>query len=400
MNWKQSETELKCVMGIFHGSRAFGGPLQADLGLTNRCGLQCLHCFYYSPHTDKPNLKPLLRAKKRDSELPSQKSLTDLLNLDANTDRTNKLIDELISMGTCRFEFIGGGEPFLHDNALEFMARAKHAGGTCLVNTSGYLFDKDKMDALLKMGFDVLRITTMAGTRDMYIRTHPKAKKSTFDDIENNLNYLAERKKASGRRYPKIELICVVMSENIDGLKDFAEFAVRMNADALQYRAFADVDDPGLAGLVPSKAQSSSARKALADIKPYLDSHRLKHNIDHFMKITRRQLDTTALYHIIPCCYGWAATRILPDGNVYPCCKCYDSMGNVNDTDFRDIWYGETYRRFRKAAGRINKHDFEVSGCSCYSCSHHAANLRIFRALHPIKKRAKRLQRLATMGLE
>ena len=68
-------------------------------------------------------------------------------------------------MGTYRFEFIGAGEPFLHPNALEFMGRAKHAGSTCMVNTSGYVFDKEKMDALLKMGFDMItQINSTSGS--------------------------------------------------------------------------------------------------------------------------------------------------------------------------------------------------------------------------------------------
>lgn len=388
------KSEFKAVLGILHGSRAFGGPIQADIGLTNRCSLQCIHCFYYSSHIEMPTLRPLLKSRRAETEKPSLDFLRKIQGQDADTDRTNSLIDELIRMGTYRIEFIGLGEPFLHDNALEFMGRAKHAGCTCFVNTSGYVFHKDIMDALLNIKFDVLRITVMAGNRDMYIRTHPKAKETTFDDIQNSLLYLAERKKALGCRHPQVELICVVISENIAGLKDFAEFAVRMKADGIQYRAYDDMDDPGLAELVPSREQAASVRRQLVEIKPYLELHGIKHNIDHFLKIWGGQLDTKALYRIIPCYYGWAATQILADGEVYRCCKCYDSLGNVNETDFSEIWFGEAYRQFRKAAGRIHKSDHGIDGCDCHSCSNHAANLRIYRALHPLKKRSKRLRQL------
>jgi len=400
MNWKRLKSEFRVVRGIFHGSRAFGGPIQADLGITNRCSLQCIHCFFYSSHIQKPTLRPLLKARRADTEEPSLESLKDIQSKDVDTDRTNRLIDELIGMGTYRFEFMGLGEPFLHKNALEFMGRAKRAGSTCFVNTSGYVFDKEKMDALLNMRFDVLRITTLAGTKEMYIRTHPKVKKTIFDDLKENLLYLAERKKALGLRKPEVELICVVISENIDGLKSFAKFAVQIDAERLQYRAYDDVEDPGLAELVPSKEQAALVRKQLPELKPYLETHGVKHNIDHFLKIWERRLDTASLYRIIPCYYGWAAVQILADGEVYPCCKCFDSLGNVCDTDFRDIWYGDAYRRFRKAAYKINKHGFGVSGCDCHSCSNHAANLRIYRALHPIKKRSKKLRQLIPAGLE
>lgn len=394
LNWKERRTELRTALGILHGSRAFGGPIQADLSLTNRCSLQCIHCFYYSSHVEKPTLKPLLKARQSGTEEPSSEILRDLLRIEADTDRTNGLIDELIGMGTYRFEFIGFGEPFLHRNALEIMGRAKHAGSTCLVSTSGYVFDKEKMDALIDMGFDVLRITTMAGNRDMYIRTHPKVKETTFDDIQNNLLYLAERKKVLGRRKPRVELINVIISENIDGLKDFTEFAIKINADGIQYRAYDDVEDPGLAKMVPSKEQAASVRRQLAELKLCLESHGIRHNVDHFMRIWERQLDTTALYRLIPCYYGWAAVQIMADGEVYPCCECYDSMGNVYEMDFCEIWRGCAYQRFRKEAGKINKQTSEVSGCNCHSCSHHAANLRIYQTLHPLKKRSKQLRQL------
>ena len=399
MKWKPYRSEFNAVRGILHGSRAFGGPIQADLGLTNRCGLQCIHCFFYSSHVEIPAFNPLRKARRMGTEQPSPEYLKDLQRQDANTDRINSLIDEFIDMGTCRFEFIGDGEPFLHANALEFMGRAKHAGSTCFVNTSGYVFDKEKIDALLEMGFDVLRITTMAGTREMYIRTHPKVKETTFDDLQDNLLYLAERKKALGCRKPEVELICVIISENIDGLMDFAEFAVRMNADRLQYRAYDDVKDPGLAKLVPSKEQAAAARERLAEIKVYLETHGVKHNIDHFLKIWERQLSTKALYSVIPCYYGWAAVRILANGDVYPCCRCYDSLGNVYEEEFRNIWFGEAYRDFRRSAHQINKQNLELRGCECHNCSNHAANVRIYRALHPLKSRSKKIRHLTPEGL-
>jgi MoaA/NifB/PqqE/SkfB family radical SAM enzyme len=400
VNWKQHKSEFNAVRGILHGSRAFGGPVQADIGLTNRCGLQCIHCFYYSPHVEKPTLRPLLRARLARDEEPHLEHLREIQRQDADTGRFIKLIDELSGMGTCRFEFVGLGEPFLHPDALEIMGRAKHAGGTCFVSTSGHAIDREKMDALLSMEFDMLRITTMAGTREMYIRTHPKAKDSTFDDIQSNLLHLAEKKKALGRRCPEVELICVIINENIDGLQSFAEFAVQMNADGIQYRGYDDVKDPGLAKLVPSKEQATSVKKQLLEIKPYLEAHGVKHNIDHFLKIWERQLDTTALYRIIPCYFGWAAVRIMADGEVAFCCKCYDSLGNVYEKEFHEIWYGEAYQRQRKAAHNINKQNHELERCSCHSCSHHAANLRIYRSLHPLKKRSKHLRQLSSMHLE
>ncbi|MCK4827834.1 radical SAM protein, partial [bacterium] len=143
MSWKQSLSYLRVVKGILHGSRAYGGPIQASLSITNRCNIQCIHCYFYSPYIELPNLIKLRRAKQTSQELPDDDEFIALQKLEANTDRTVSLIDELIKLGTVHFHFSGSGEPFLHKSILEFLARVKHANCTCSVNTAGHLLDQE-----------------------------------------------------------------------------------------------------------------------------------------------------------------------------------------------------------------------------------------------------------------
>jgi len=388
-------SELRTVMGIQHGSRAFGGPIQAYMGLSNRCRNFCLHCYYYSPLLEKPTLRPLRKARRMAVETPSLESLRKIQRLDADYERTSRLIDELIDMGVWRFVFSGSGEPFLNDNALDFMRRAKQADCVCTVNTSGYLLNRDKIDELIAMEFDEIRVTTMAGTPEMYRRTHPKAYGTAFDRIRDNLLYMAERKKALGVKRPDVRLFTIVISENYDSMEEFARFAVDVQADRVMYRPYDDVEDPGLAALVPTEDQASAVREQLAEVKPFLESKGVSHNIDHFLKIWDNQVNTAALYRIIPCYYGWASTQILVSGKVYPCGRCYDSFGDIFQDDFRDIWHGSAYRKFRAEGRRLNKGETTVSGADCNRCSHHAANLRVYRALHPLKRHSKDLENLS-----
>lgn len=37
---------IRAAMGIVHGNRTFGGPIQVSLNLTNRCNIRCIHCFF------------------------------------------------------------------------------------------------------------------------------------------------------------------------------------------------------------------------------------------------------------------------------------------------------------------------------------------------------------------
>ena len=326
--------------------------------------------------------------------LPGDEYLKSLQRLDADSDRINALIDELLRMGTRRFQFGGYGEPFLHKNALEFMYRAKHAGSTCLVNTNGTLIDHETIDELIKMEFNELRITTLAGTRETYVRTHPGVADGTFDNLRENLMYLAERKATLGVRYPKVTLACIVIAQNCDDLFNFAEFAGLIQADSVLYRPVDDIEDEGLSRLVPTKNQAASVREQLIEIEVYLESKRIVHNIDKFLRVFREQLDTTELYSIIPCYYGWLSVMIQTDGKVYPCCRCYAPLGNVYEKEFHEIWYGNAYRSFRKQALNINKRKESVKSCDCNSCVNHTANLRVYQLLHPLKGRSTTIKRL------
>lgn len=328
------------------------------------------------------------------NEFTGNEYLRRLQGLDAESNMINFLIDDLLRMGTRDFTFTGSGEPFMHKNVLEFMGRSKHAGCICSVNTNGTLLDRETIDELIKMEFNDLRITTMAGTSDMYMRTHPGVANTAFDNLKDNLLYLKERKAALGVRYPEITLACVVVAQNCIGLFDFAKFASLIQANRVRYRPVYDIGDDGLAELVPTKEQAEYVSKQLIEVIAYLESKRITHNIRYFLKVFKKDLDTTALYDIIPCYYGWLGSRVEVDGLVYPCCRCYESLGNVHKNDFHEIWNGEAYRRFRKEAFKINKRKSSVTGCECYGCPHYIANLRAYRMLHPLKSRSSRLESL------
>ncbi|MFH0960578.1 MAG: hypothetical protein V1897_17965, partial [Pseudomonadota bacterium] len=185
MDWQERWSQMRAVRGILHGSRAFGGPFQAEFGLTNLCNQTCIHCYYYSPFLEKASLRPVRKARQTGLELPSSENIGRLQTLKADTSRTNGLIDELIRMGTRRFQFSGNGEIFLHENALDFRGRVKNAGCACWIITAGHLLNREKIDALVRMRLDEVRITVMAGTSEMYNRTHPGCQDGSFEHIKD-----------------------------------------------------------------------------------------------------------------------------------------------------------------------------------------------------------------------
>jgi len=313
-------------------------------------------------------------------------------SLDADPGLMRVAIDDILRIGTRRWQLSGSGEPFLHKDIIDLIGLLKASGSHCLANTNGTLINVDTADELIRLKFDELRITTMAGTPDVYVRTHPGAAEEMFVKLKQILIYIADRKAALKVSKPRITLAFIVIAQNYDSVFAFAEFAARVRADGVLFRPVDDIEDQGLAHTVPSEKQAVSVIEQLRAVKPFLESRGIRHNIGCFSKIFSVQLNTELLYQNIPCYYGWLSTVIDTDYKVYACCRCYEPVGDINDNRFSEIWNGKSYRRIRKEGLYLNRRKTPVTGCDCYSCVHHTANLKVYRKLHPVKGRSQRLK--------
>lgn len=399
MNPAQLFTYMKAFTGILNGERAFGGPIRADLGLTNRCNIRCIHCFFYSPFLERPSMQQLRLAKSMGDEIPDRESLERLQKIDIDMNRLLVIVDELFRMGTRRYQITGNGEPLLHPQALDLLAVLKQKGGRCVVKTNGICIDQSTADEVIKIGVDELKITTMAGTAETYTKTHPGASDSVFDNLKNILLYIAEKKAVHKVRYPEITLSCIIVKHNIDGLLEFARFANQVKANMVHYKPVDSVGDLRLAEVVPTTEQAASLHEHMKEVKAYLQSVGIPYMIERSAQHYCGQFDTSQLYQRIPCYFGWMGTRIFPEGKVYPCCRCNKPLGDVYKANFKEIWNGQTYRRFRREARALPVRQSQVTGCDCYDCIHYKANVRMHRMLHPYKRHSLREDKIDSLVL-
>lgn len=376
---------VKTLMGILHGERAFIGPIRASFGLTNRCNVRCIHCFYYSPFLDKPSLQPLRLSRRSGEDSPGQEELRKLQQVDLDMERAQKTVKDLLRMGTRHYEFTGNGEPFLHPLALDLLSLVKRQDSTCLVKTNGTPVGRAMAEELVRIGLDELRVSTLAGTPEMYRKTHHGASESLFHRLKETLLYMAEQKAVRNVRHPLITLSFSILKQNVEGIIDFAKFAVEVKADRVRYWPVDPVDDPDLKKMVPTEDQAPILHEQLDEAKMYLASNNLRWRIYNPAHVFYTKLNTSSVYRNIPCYYGWLAVRVCADGEIYPCCRCYRSLGNIYESDFEEIWNGEKYRRYRREARVLPEHLKPVTGCDCYSCIHYKANRRMYQLLHPFR---------------
>jgi radical SAM protein with 4Fe4S-binding SPASM domain len=358
--------------------------------LTNKCNIRCAHCYFYSPHADTPNRLEVRRARREQRPAPSAPEVEAEQEVQADAELLHRLIDEAAGLGARRFQFSGYGEPFCHPDCLELMRHARELGGTCHVDTNGTLLDGPTVDALIDMGFNELRVTTLAGTAEDYARTHPRMAPGGFEELRSRLRALTARKREQGAEAPFMRLVCIVYAGNAGSLADFARFACEVGADSVAFRPFDGVDDPGLERLVPDAEEAEQARLGLAEAETLLDRQGVPHNIDRFRLVFRKRLDTEPVYRTVPCYYGWFVLRVDPDGTVYPCCRCYTPLGNVTDAGIEAAWRSAPYRRFRTEGLELARRGTPVTGCDCWSCVHYDTNISVYRLLHPLKARSLR----------
>ncbi|OGR03616.1 MAG: hypothetical protein A2284_11005 [Deltaproteobacteria bacterium RIFOXYA12_FULL_61_11] len=348
--------DLLDLAGILHGSRAFIGPEHVVLDLTNRCELNCLGCWTYSP---------LLRGL----EPPGLWKHTQLRSAMVET-----LIDDLADLGTKRIRFTGGGEPFLHHNALAFARRIKERGMTLAVTTSFTPVTVPMIDTMIDLGLDTLSVSLWAGTAETFSRTHPNRTERTFERVTENLRHLLANRR-NGK--PELILLDVVCSTNFHEVRGMLEYALELGADGVYYTLVDAIRGrtDGLLlnaeqrNLVLAEAPGILARveEVQATGKPFLLD-----NFDGFLTRLRSPgadlgvYDKQELEHL-PCTVGWHFCRILADGRVAPCCRGAEHpLGDLKEQRFKDIWHSPTYDDFRRKARDLPKTDPYFHRLGCY----------------------------------
>jgi MoaA/NifB/PqqE/SkfB family radical SAM enzyme len=340
------------IAGIRHGRKAFQGPEQVVVDLTNRCNLRCLSCWLYSP---------LLTGSQ-----PSY----DLLNQELPGKKVFKLIDDLASMGTERIRFTGGGEPLIHKDFFRLAEYASKRGLLVGVTTNFGLMDKKGISRLVNAGLEELCISIWASNSGTYCDVHPGTDSRYFEKLKNNLAYLQKMKTDK----PRITFANVIMNKNVNDFMEMYNFGRKFGADAL-YFTIVDILSGQTDSLLLNPKQRDKLKAEALAVKEKAGKegveleffegfmNRLGQSKEDFQK---GEYDKS-LVNQIPCYAGWIFSRILADGSIAPCCRGVKKiMGNINKESFKNIWFSDKYNEFRAKAKYLSKQDsyFKEIGCT------------------------------------
>ncbi len=147
--------------GVRHTTRAFMStkhPVLVHIVPMRRCNLACTYCNEYDKTSDPVPIDVML-----------------------------KRIDKLAEFGSSVIT-ISGGEPMMHPEIYEIIARIRHHGMIAGLISNGYYFQPDKIKKLNEAGLDYLQISIDNVTPD-------EVSKKSLKVLDGKLKNLAEHAK-------------------------------------------------------------------------------------------------------------------------------------------------------------------------------------------------------------
>ncbi len=350
--------KIKLLRGLLSGGTAYAGPFYLDFELTTRCNITCIGCPYHSPHVKK--------APKQETD-----------NTDISVDLFRNLCRELKAVGAHSLILKGSGEPLLHKNMLDLLSIAKESGLHVTIYTNGTLLDSDMIRALMDLRLDTLKITMWASSVEQYKLNHPGTNPDYFNKVVNSLKELAAVKSEMNGMLPHVELHHPLNRYNFRTIDKFVDLALDSGINSLSFSPFF-IFSGGMASAALSHDEEESMLLSLQQAKKQLKYHPVGHNIDEALL---RYEYGSKVWQKFPCYITWIYLRIMPDGQVLPCCRCNEKtdLGNLNDNSFQEIWNGSAIRDFRRKALTPGGVSAFQEDCNCDFCSFVGDNQRVHR---------------------
>jgi MoaA/NifB/PqqE/SkfB family radical SAM enzyme len=328
------------------------GPRVVQLNIADRCNLRCIMC--------------------NQSCFPPGGFL--------DPDRAASLIDELAALGLQELFWHGYGEPCLHPHLGDMIATVgrRHpvlrqftvSNGTCISESLvGILRDRD-------VG---VRISAHAGDRETWARIHPHNDPGLFDRMVEAIARLAEG------RPGRVELLFALFETNreqIDGMIRLARETGVRRVLFRPMRLFRGADGawmndrlmPGREDFLRVRVQLLSLREELRGVMELsLDAFAMS----GFDSALGRPV-TGDYYLHNPCLIGWVFSVVETDGRVHGCLpeSCAGPLGNIHQQSFREIWWSDAYRKFRRDRVTCGRGGGDPEGCHTW-CQHLDTNRRL-----------------------
>lgn len=347
--------ENPLLAGIYSGGKAFAGPRQVHVDLTNRCTLRCVCCWHRSPC------------------LPEEERIRGWDGWELSYDTVLRLVDDLAGLGVGRIVYSGGGDPLLHPRLLDIIryTAAKKIDVRLITNLT--CAREETIRALIEAGVAQLSVSLWAARPETYAALHPGCTGETFARVLGLIRTFARLRGDAPR--PELIIMNVLTPANYTELGEMVSLGIELGATYVWFQPV-DVQAPSFRRFLFTPAQLERLAVLIRETAaaPRDSVPERQRSILDFGLLLRRIGDAGAprgwyqsgFIDSVPCYVGWMGGRVLANGDVVPCCKGERlKLGNVNRARYADIWSGDAYTGFREKASRLGKSDPYFGAIAC-----------------------------------
>lgn len=376
---QQLSHQAKIALGGRTYDQAYTGPLYVQIGVVNACNYRCQFCWDHPTFVSKEHPYPDDIAERYYKDHPEIDRNKAYMSWEMYTG----LVDDLREIGTRKIKFIGRGENFLHKRFVDMIGYAKERGFNVSITTNGSLISDDMVRRLVEMGLDEIFVSVNAGSQRSYNEIHIGTRPDAFERIKHTLALFSSEKQRQRRNGPFMHLSFVIQANNYFEMPDMVRLAHEVGAQRVAFNRISVYE--GTKFLMLSEEQNREAlERHLVEAERLGEQLGVITNADFFRARPGEEQRSRSIHSKVPCYIGWFFSIILADGTVNPCCECLRALGTLQTHRFKEIWFGESYRKFRGEISDLPNSDKEVSGCRCYNCSFALHNLSMHKYIHPL----------------
>jgi radical SAM protein with 4Fe4S-binding SPASM domain len=302
-------------------------PVEIDIEPSNTCNFKCGHCQV--TYWDK---KPAA----------------------LNRDTFVQILDRIPHLA--RIKLQGMGEPLLNKQLIPMLQEGEKRGINMHFHTNGSIGSVEKAEQLVQLKNTHIIYSIDGATAETFEQVRPGSK---FDRIVENILTLTKLRDPKSK--VSITAWTVITQNNVKELSQIVQLTKRLGLDKIviqpqltnwgKDQMLAHTDDIQVA------TESDVFTSQLAEAHEIATAEGIDLSVNEFNRFTRKE----------PCSCPWKTTYIAANGDVIPCSVIADAeiskMGNVFETDFKEIWNSQAYQTLRD---RITNHDLPEYCKHCY----------------------------------
>lgn len=297
-------------------------PRDIEVEVTTKCYLKCIMC----EHTywkDKS-----------------------YLNQDLTFEQFKAIVD---SIPTLKYiNPTGEGSSFLNPDFMEMLRYAK-SKSIYIDFTHDFVFMTDEIAReLIELGIERIYVSLEGATKETYEKIRVGA---NFDTVTNNIKRFVELKKEMESPLPEMCFRMSFFKDNVHEVEQMVDLIHSFGGS----RDIGDEPSIEFVGLLEFKETEGWVTEIPQNVVDRANIMGEKYGFTMFWAhISHLESRKVPLAY----CTCWSEPYIMIRGYVLPCCSVLMSnkrpflekyaFGNINEKPFKEIWYSERYRKFRK----------------------------------------------------